>query len=238
MSWDAISKSQHGFEPLRTCERFVDYSPKQALDNAHDNTQDRGKLRRGRGKVQSQKARAFGDANATTALPRPICKRPASAEQAATKQQNAKEVAVPAGVVQSAATKQKRLKRSGTVPAVAVQASVCPLDFFSICSLDIIAAIMKNCFVRPQMQFNQIAVTNRRNNVGWRAMINPIQVGMVEGFLLDIVPWVNNQLAEIDVPVMPLYDLIDTMWSSSQYVSSRHTMTPSSSMIQIEDHVC
>ena len=89
------------------------------------------------------------------------------------------------------------------------------VDFWMTCPLELLRNnIMKFTSLNHEDHFNQVAITNRRNNTVWRSLVmdsenlrHTNQRMILTHYIYDIIPRVNDQL-DCDVPVQLLHDLL------------------------------
>ena len=102
--------------------------------------------------------------------------------------------------------KDKNYKENGNV------------NFWMTCPLEILLTVhlkvMTFASLNPKDHCNQVAITNRRNNIVWRRLVmnswtlrHFYQRMMLERYIYDVIPRINNQI-EFDVPVNQLHDLL------------------------------
>ena len=96
------------------------------------------------------------------------------------------------------------------------------VNFWMTCPLEVLLTVhlkvMTFASLNPKDHFNQVAITNRRNNIVWRRLVMNFgnlrhfnQRMMLERYIYDVIPRINDQIAEFDVPVNQLHDLLALM---------------------------
>jgi hypothetical protein len=99
--------------------------------------------------------------------------------------------------------KDKNYKENGNV------------NFWMTCPLEILPKVMKFASLNPKDHCNQVAITNRRNNIVWRRLVMNSEYQrrldrrmILTHYIYDIIPRMNDEL-DCDVPVYPLlHDLL------------------------------
>jgi len=99
--------------------------------------------------------------------------------------------------------KDKNYKENGNV------------NFWMTCPLEILPKVMKFASLNLKDHCNQVAITNRRNNIVWRRLVMNSEYQrrldrrmILTHYIYDIIPRMNDEL-DCDVPVYPLlHDLL------------------------------